>query len=61
MQLSVEEIVSGYVDEHHLKSAVGLRIFSVYGPWSNPDDNMVHTMTQAIANGKTLEVPCDAK
>ncbi|XP_019848846.1 PREDICTED: uncharacterized protein LOC100639897 isoform X1 [Amphimedon queenslandica] len=53
--LSVEEIVSGYVQEYHLKSAVGLRLFTVYGPWSNTD-NIIHSMTQSIANGKTRDI-----
>ena len=49
-----ELIVESYCRVHHL-SAIGLRFFTVYGPWGRPD-MAVYLFTEAIAAGRPIQV-----
>ena len=49
-----EQIAGAYHNIHGLKS-VGLRFFTVYGPWGRPDMS-VYLFTNKIENGETITV-----
>ena len=53
-QIGTEDLVSSYCYKYGFK-AVGLRFFSVYGPWGRPDGD-IYAMTSQIDNGKQVHV-----
>lgn len=44
----MEQIAAGYSHDYSIKS-IGLRLFTVYGPWSSPG-TVVYDMAQSMHN-----------
>lgn len=54
LKVANERFANAYCSEHGLK-AIGLRLFTVYGPWGRPD-MAVYKFTERIANGRPVPV-----
>ena len=54
LQIGTEDLVSAYCYKYSFK-AVGLRFFSVYGPWGRPDGD-IYAMATLIDKGEQVYV-----
>lgn len=57
LQTGVEKFVSAYCEEFGL-STVGIRPFSVYGPWGRPDGD-IYKMALEIDANKPVQIYTD--
>lgn len=54
LKISNEHFAQAYCSQHHLQ-AVGLRLFTVYGPWGRPD-MAVYKFAESILSGNPVPV-----
>ena len=59
LQTGAEKLVAAYCDTYRM-SAVGVRPYSVYGPWGRPDSD-VYKMAMAINDNAAVEIYIDDK
>ena len=50
----MEQLAAGYAHDYNVQS-IGLRLFTVYGPWSRPD-TLVHDMATNIHSNKPISI-----
>ena len=53
--MSGESLVEGYCKDYQI-TAICLRLFSVYGPWSRPG-TLVYDLASSLHDNKPLEIP----